>query len=52
MAPPSRMTARGLSPELLRPGTVVQIEGYPSKVHAGELRAERITVNGNRIELR
>lgn len=52
LAPPSRMMARGLSPEMLKPGTAVQVEGYPSKNHADEMRAERITVDGKRIELR
>lgn len=52
MAPPSRMLARGLPPEMLMPGTVVQVEGYPNKAHADEMRAERIIVSGKRIELR
>ncbi|MCR6629352.1 MAG: DUF6152 family protein [Magnetospirillum sp.] len=52
LAPPSRMQARGLPADMLKPGTTVRVEGYPSKVHADEMRAERITVDGKRVELR
>lgn len=52
LAPPSRMMARGLTPDMLKPGTKVDVEGYPSKEHPGEMRAERVTVNGKRVELR
>ena len=52
LAPPSRMQNRGLSRDMLVPGTVVTVEGYPHKEDAAELRAERITVNGKTVELR
>lgn len=52
LAPPSRMLSRGLPPEMLKPGTQIQVEGYPSKLHVDEMRAERITVDGKRVELR
>lgn len=52
LAPPSRMDARGLSKEMLRDGTTVTVEGYPSKVKPDEMRAERITVAGKTVELR
>ena len=52
LAPPSRMLSRGLPPEMLKPGTEVQVEGYPSKAHDDEMRAERITVAGKKVELR
>ncbi len=52
LAPPSRMTARGLPPKDLRAGTKASIVGYASRSKAGELRAERITVGGKVTELR
>jgi hypothetical protein len=52
LAPPFRMEARGLSPDLLKVGAVVSVEGYPSTKTASELRAERITVAGKTYELR
>lgn len=52
LAPPSRMLNRGLAPEMLAVGTPVRIEGYPSKLIAGEMRAQRITVGGKTVELR
>ncbi|WP_170984412.1 DUF6152 family protein [Rhodoligotrophos defluvii] len=52
LAPPSRMQARGLPREDLTVGKTVIIEGYPSRRDEGELRAERITVDGRTVELR
>lgn len=52
LAPPFRMDARGLTPEMLKVGTRVRAEGYPSTRTEGELRAERITVTGKTFELR
>lgn len=52
LAPPSRMDRRGIPDGELVPGLVVTVEGYPSTVHAHEMRAERITVNGRTVELR
>jgi len=52
LAPPSRMERRGLPREDIAVGKVVRVEGYPSRVHDGEMRAERIIVNGRTIELR
>ncbi|SCY31097.1 DUF6152 family protein [Microvirga guangxiensis] len=52
LAPPFRMNARGLSPEMLKPGTQVTIEGYPSTQVDNEMRAERISVGGRIFELR
>src|SRR2546430_1240818 len=52
LAPPSRMESRGLSKDMLKPGTTVTVVGYPNKTNDTELRAERITVNGKTIELR
>jgi Family of unknown function (DUF6152) len=52
LAPPSRMTNRGLTAEMLKVGATVSVEGYQHKTEAGEMRAERITVGGKTVELR
>ncbi len=52
LAPPSRMEARGLAPTALKPGAKAKVEGYPSRTDPGEMRAERITIDGKTIELR
>ena len=52
LAPPFRMSARGLTPEMIREGAAVSVEGYPSTAVGRELRAERITVDGRTFELR
>jgi Family of unknown function (DUF6152) len=52
LAPISRMQARGLSEEMLKPGTPVVVLGYPSTRNPHEMRAERITVAGKTVELR
>jgi len=52
LAPLFRMQARGLSEEMLKPGTEVAVEGYPSTRLAHEIRAERITVAGKSVDLR
>ncbi len=52
LAPPSRMSNRGLSKDMLKVGTTATVVGYPHKQKAGEMRAERITINGKTTELR
>ena len=52
LAPPFRMEARGLSPDLIKVGTRVRAVGYPSTRVERELRAERIDVGGKTYELR
>jgi hypothetical protein len=52
LAPLSRMQARGLSEEMLKPGTQVAVLGYPSTRNEHEMRAERIMVAGKTVELR
>lgn len=52
LAPPSRMDFRGLGRDLLRPGAVATVVGYPHRSVADEMRAERITVGGRTVELR
>ena len=52
LAPPSRMDNRGLTKDMLLPGTTVTVVGYPNRNHNDEMRAERITVAGKTVELR
>jgi hypothetical protein len=52
LAPPSRMTSRGLPAALLKAGQTVTVQGYPHKTDPQELRAERITIDGKTVELR
>jgi len=52
LAPASRMTARGLSPEMIKKGTNVRIVAYPHKTVKTEMRAERIFVDDQKYELR
>ena len=52
LAPPSRMEARGLAKDLLKPGAGATVEGYANRGKPEEMRAERITVDGKTVELR
>ena len=52
LAPPFRMEARGLKPDLIKAGVRVEVEGYPSTQATREMRAERIVVAGKTYELR
>jgi len=52
LAPPSRMSNRGLTAEMLKTGKSVSVEGYVHKTDTNEMRAERITLDGKTIELR
>jgi hypothetical protein len=52
LAPPTRMENRGLPKGALKPGASATVVGYPNRNKPGELRAERITVQGKTVELR
>lgn len=52
LAPPSRMSNRGLTAEMLKVGANVSIEGYQNLSDKSEMRAERITLDGKTVELR
>jgi hypothetical protein len=52
LAPPSRMERRGLTQDMLKPGTGATVVGYPHRTEAEEMRAERITIAGKTTELR
>ena len=52
LAPPSRMSARGLPAADLKPGTKAEVVGYANRNKPEEMRAERITIGGKTVELR
>jgi len=52
LAPPFRMQARGLDAEMLKSGTPITLEGYPSTHSGTEMRAERLIAAGRTYELR
>jgi len=52
LAPPTRMEARGLTRGMLKEGTTATVVGYPSKEKPNEMRAENVTINGKKVELR
>lgn len=52
LAPPSRMTSRGLPPDALKKGATVTVVGYANRNKPDEMRAERIIVGERTIELR
>ena len=52
LAPVSRMKTRGLTEEMLRPGTKARVVGYQHRKIATEMRAENVTIDGKKIELR
>ncbi|WP_337188914.1 DUF6152 family protein [Phenylobacterium sp.] len=52
LAPIARMTARGLTQDMVGPGKPVTLEGYPRSDGSAEMRIERVTVQGKVVELR
>lgn len=52
LAPTSRMTARGLTREMIAPGQRIRIVGYARKDGAAEVRLERVIVGDTTVELR
>ena len=52
LAPPSRMTARGATAEIVKVGAEVTAFGYPRKDGTKEIRAEWIEIGGKRFQLR
>jgi hypothetical protein len=52
LAPPSRMTRRGLPEDSVRVGQSARLYGYPHREVADEMRAERITMGERTTELR
>lgn len=52
LAPPSRMSSRGIPKGGIKVGDTVTVEGYPARDKEGEMRAERLTLSGTAYELR
>ena len=52
LAPPSRMTSRGLTQEMLQVGATATVVGFGHSQKVEEMRAERIIIAGKTIELR
>ncbi len=52
LAPPSRMQTRGLTKEMLKAGTTATVLGYQHRQEKNEMRAENITINKKKVELR
>lgn len=52
LAPPSRMTSRGLPPTDLKIGSTVTVVGYANRNNPNEMRAERIIIGTKTVELR
>ena len=52
LAPPSRMSNRGLTADMLKAGKMVSVEGYQHKTNTTEMRAERLSLDGKTVELR
>lgn len=52
LAPPARMDFRGLTEEMLKPGTTVTFDGYASKQTKDEFRAITLTIGNRSTELR
>lgn len=52
LAPPTRMSSRGLTAKMLSDAKTATVVGYPHKTVKDEMRAERITIGGTTTELR
>jgi len=52
LAPVSRMQTRGLTAQMLAAGTKARVVGYQHRKIATEMRAENVTVDGKKVELR
>ena len=52
LAPPTRTRNRGLVPERVEPGARVVVVGHPHRQDETEIRAERVVVGEDTIELR
>jgi hypothetical protein len=52
LAPPSRMSSRGISGSDIKTGNLAGVEGFVSRDDGAEMRAERITLEGKTYELR
>ncbi len=52
LAPPSRLSSRGIGSGDIKVGAQAAVEGFPSREDPAEMRAERISLDGKAYELR
>lgn len=52
LAPPSRMQARGITREMLKPNTTVTVMGFPHKTKTIEMKTESMTIGGKTTNIR
>ena len=52
LAPPSRMEARGITKEAIKPGATVTVTGFPDKAKPNEVKIEQMTISGKNYEIR
>ena len=52
LAPPSRMQARGITREMLKPQTTVTVMGFPHKTNTIEMKTETITIGTRTTNIR
>ena len=52
LAPPSRMTSRGLPGSKLAVGATATVLGYPNNTNDEDMRGARTTIDGATLELR
>ena len=51
LASPGLIEKRGLTRDMLAPGTMVTLNGFPYKQTSGQMRAEQVTVNGKTVSM-
>ena len=52
LAPPSRLSSRGIGNGDITVGSLATVEGFPAREDVEQMRAERITLEGKVYELR
>jgi hypothetical protein len=52
LAPPSRMQARGITKEAIKPGSTVTVVGFQDKAKPNEAKIEQIIIAGKTYEIR
>jgi hypothetical protein len=52
LAPPLRMERRGVTPDMIVPGKICTVYGYPHTSNPDEARIEYMIIDGKRVELR
>jgi len=52
LAPPTRMQARGVTRDMLKPQGTVTVMGFPHKTNTIEMKTETITIGGKTTNIR